>query len=74
MANCIKLKPLGLDERNVLLIFFFLILFTMFMFTMFINLLILITCNINTTAVTTIIAMPRDIKVKFSMYLEGEAN
>ena len=55
--NCIKLKPLGLDERNILLIK-----------RQYVS---NITSNINTTTVTTIINMPRDIMVKFLMNFEG---
>ena len=53
MANCIKLKPLELDERNFLLIK-----------RQCTN---TITSNINAITVTAITTMPRGMKVKFSM-------
>ena len=58
MANCIKLKLLGLDERNVLLIK-----------RQYVNDII---SNINATTVTTLTTMPKGMKVSFQKILRGE--
>ena len=56
-AKCVKLKPLKLDERNILLIK-----------RQYAN---TITSNVNTTTVTASTTMPRGMKVKLLMNFEG---
>ena len=57
-ANCIKLKLLELDERDVILIK-----------RQYVN---TITSNTNTTTVPTITTMPKGMKMKCSRNFEGE--
>ena len=67
MANCIKLKLPGLDERDVQktkrqqLILLLLVVLSLFN---------TITSNINTTTVITITIAPKGMKVKFSIKLK----
>ena len=69
MANFIKLKLPGLDERDIPQTKRQQVNTTAVISTTAVN---TIASNINSTAVTTITAMPKGMKVKFSRNFEGE--
>ena len=67
MANCIKFKLPGLDERDVQLTKRHRLMLLLLVILPLFN---TITSNINTTTVTTITTMPKGMKVKFSRNFE----